>query len=380
MKTSVTKLNEVLALTMGSKDLLKALNLVGKVVASNPIVPALENVKVEILTGKVQFSGNNLHQSITCSTEYNIIGDTGSFLLPHKKTVDLLKTLPDVPVTIVHTQNAGTCAVQIEVDGKKFKMASDAAKDFPMPPLTSGESLELPVKQLKEALTVCLSTVSNDTLRPSQLGVHFNTEAGEIVSCDGSNITIYRTGQLFDSKPFTIPSEFARLVIDQISDSQDAVSLEISDSYARISNDTQVITSILVSEKFVDYERAIPKSNNLKGSIDITEWSTAIKRSLIFTNLTTFQTRNIFSAGKLTIATQDQDFGSDSTQEIPFDGDFEFEIGLQGKTISNILQRLGSNTARLEMTAPNRGFCIFPDNTLAKELLIMSMPVMLPTA
>lgn len=380
MKATATRVGEVLTLTMNSKELLKALTLAGKVAASNPIVPALENIKIEILTGKIQFSGNNLHQSITCSVDYNIIGETGSFLLPHKKTVDLLKNLPDVPVRVVHTQAGNSFTVQIEVDGKKFTMASDNGRDFPMPPITSGDCLELPVKQLKEALTICLSTVSNDTLRPSQLGIHFNVEAGDIVSCDGSNITVYRTGLLLESKPFTIPSEFARLVIEHISDNQESVTLEISDKYAKISNDTQVITSVLISEKFVDYAMAIPTSSTLKGSISIAEWATAIRRSLIFTNVTTFQTKNTFSPGKLVITTQDKDLGSDSSQEIPFDGDFDFEIGLQGKAISQILQKLDSETARLEMTAPNRGICIFPQDTLATELLIMSMPVMLLTA
>lgn len=379
MKTSATQLGEVLIMTLNSKELLKSLTSVGKVVAANPIVPALENVKVEILTGKIQFTGSNLQQTITSAVDYPLIGDTGTFLLPHKKTLDLLKTLPDVPVNIVYTAKQDVYSVQIEVDGKKFKMASESGRDFPKELIFAGDSIELPVNQLKEALTVCLTTVSNDTLRPSQLGIHFNLSDGEIVSCDGSNITMYRTGLTLDAKPFTIPSEFAKLIIEHISDNDETVTLEISDKHARISNDSQIITSSLVAEKFVDYQRAIPNSNTFKGVISISEWLTATKRSLIFANAT-FHTKSTFSAGKLTIATLDADFGSDSKQEIPFEGDFDFEIGLQGKTISQILQKLHSETARLEMTAPNRGFCIYPENTLAKELLIMSMPVMLQTA
>lgn len=377
MKAATTQISETLTLTMNSKELLKALTLVGKAVAANALVPALENAKVEILPGKVRFTGNNLHQAITCTLDYPIIGDTGAFLLPHKKTVDLLKTLPDVPVNIIYTAKVGVCSVQIEVDGKKFKMASDVAKDYPKEVLFAGDSIELPVKQLKEAITICFSTVSNDTLRPSQLGVHFNLEAGEIVSCNGTNVTIYRTGLSLDLKPFTVPSEFARLVVDHISNDEETVTLEISESHARFSNETEVVTSVLIAEKFVQYENAIPSDNPLAGTINILEWSTAIKRSLIFTNSKSFSTKNTFSAGKLTISTQDADYGYDSKQEISFDGNFDIEIGMNGKNISQILQNLPSETARIGMAAPNRVVCIYPDNTMAKELLILSAPVML---
>jgi len=377
MKTSATQLGEVLILTLNSKDLLKSLTLVGKVVAANPIVPALENVKVEILPGKIQFTGSNLQQTVTSTVDYPLIGDTGVFLLPYKKTVDLLKTLPDVPVNIVYTAKEAVFTIQIEVDGKKFKMSSDAAKDYPKEQLFSGDSIELPVKQLKEALSICFSTVSTDTLRPAQLGVHFNMEPGEIVSCNGTNLTIYRTGLSLDLKPFTVPAEFARLVVDHLSDDEETVTLEISDNHVRFSNEAEVVTSVLIAEKFVEYTNAIPSENPWAGTINILEWSTAIKRSLIFTNSKSFSTKNTFSDGKLTISTQDEDYGYDSKQEIPFDGNFDLEIGMNGKNISQILQKLPSETARIEMSTPNRVVCIYPDNTLAEELLILSAPVML---
>lgn len=371
--------NEVLSLTLNSRELLRSLLLVGKVIGPNPIVPVLENTKVEISAGKLEFTGNNLKQAITSSIDYGIIGETGTFLLPHKKTVDLLKTLPDVPVTITHSRSGKTCAVQIEVDGKKFNLQSDPHEDFRKPTLFSGESVQLPVKQLKEALNICLATVSDDDMHPTRLGIHFNTHDGEIVSCDGGNITVYRTGLELSGKPFTIPSSFVKLILDCVSDDQENATLEVSDNSVRISNDTTSITSILIAERFVPYQNALPTSAEISGDINTREWSTALKRALIFANATTNATRNTFSGGWLTIVTEDKDFGSESSQGIDFGSNCEFVIGLQGKVISNILQKLPADTARLDMTTPNRGVCIYPHGTLAKELLIMSMPVMLAT-
>ncbi len=385
MKTKTTTSAEVLTITIGTKQLLSSLLFVGKAIAPNPIVVLLENVHVTIRPGEVEFRADDYSQSITTRMEYNHIGETGSFLLPHKKAVELLKTLPEAPITIQHVREEKkndkgnpmiVCTITISFEEKKFKLASDDHIEFPKPQIFSGESIMVSAAQIREAFNICLTTVSIDTLRPAQCGIHFNTKKGDIVSCNGGNMTIFRTGVPLPTNVFTINTSFAKMVLEIIPSDQESIVLEVSDKSVRISNETQTITSQLIDERYVDYERALPQNNPLKATISLMDWLVVLRRSLIFSD-SSFATKHTFLPDKLTIVTQDVHCESDSTQEIYYDGDVELEIGLQGKQISTILQKVSSKTARLEMSKPNWAVLIKPETTTAKELIILTMPIML---
>lgn len=377
MKTSQKVGAEVLTISLSSKILLRELLSVGRAVNPNPIVAVMENVSVKISTGKVEFTGDNLSQSITSVLDYNVIGETGNFLLPHKKTVELLKTLPDVPVSITHTREGNACSVQITMEGKKFKLSSEPWEEYPKPKLLAFNEFVFPANQMREAFTKCLLTVSTDDLRPAMTGVHIQAQTGDIVSTNGHALTLYRTGLPMEGNPFTVPASFAKLVLESIPEDQENVILEVSSSTVQISNERLTITSRLIDERYVDYENAVPKDLPLKGIIVINEWSTAMRRALIFSDATTLTVKNTFDHGRLTLQSEDTNYETDSVQEIGFEGDFEITIGLNGKLATGILQKLDSDTARIEMMASNRAILVYPDNTLAKELIILLMPVYL---
>lgn len=385
MKINTHEGTEVLKLTLNSKQLLSTLLFVGKAIAANPVVVLLENVHVTIKPGEVQFTGDDYSKSISRTIEYPHIGETGSFMLPHKKTVELLKTLPDTPVDIIHTRKEERgekgavlviCEVMLIIEGKKFKLASEDHIDFPRQQVFDGATIALAAQQLKDAINACLATASTDDMKPSLLGIHFNTAKGEIVSCDGGNMTVFRTGNAITADPFTVSTSFARLVMESITPDQQNLELELSASSIRITNNRDTITSRLVNHLYADYQMAIPQNNPLKGRINLTDWGVAIRRSLIFAS-SNFATKNTFAPGKLILNTEDKDYGNDSRQEIDFEGDFDMEIGLQGKAISAILQKTESKLARLEMSANNRAILIYPEETSAQELLLLSMPVLL---
>jgi DNA polymerase-3 subunit beta len=373
MKTEISELN------INSRELLRALTLVGRVVPNNPLVTVLENVKVEFSGAAATFTADNFKQNITVTVPCGTFGDDGEFLIPHKKITELLKTLPDAPLSIVHTRNGSTCNIVVNVDGKKFKVTSEPIEDFPKAKVFSGNQIALPAQQLKEAINFCLATVSTDDLRPATCGLYFNTEVGDIVSTNGMNLTRYQMDKPIDTKPFLITSEFARMISELIVKDQEVVTLEVSEKSARISADDQVITSSLIDERFPDYGNAIPESSKMEGIIDLEEWVTLLKRSALFSSGKVGLVRNKFEGGVLTAVSEDMDYGNEAIQEMNYEGNIDIEIGLSGKQLTNILKMI-SGKATIGVTAPNRAVMIYPEKTLAKKLTILSMPLMLSTA
>jgi DNA polymerase-3 subunit beta len=366
----------MIELNINSRELLHALTLIGRVVPNNPIVTVLENVKIEFSGTEAKFTADNLKQNITVTVPCGTFGDSGQFLAPYKKLYELIKTFPDSALSIVHTETAESCSIVINADGKKFKLTSESIKDFPKAKVFSGNQISLPAKQIKEAINLCLVTVHPDQLRPAMCGVFFNTDAGEIVSTNGMNLTRYELGTPIDAKPFIISSEFATMIKDLIDNNQENVVLEVSDTSARFSADDQVITTALIDDRYPDYRNAIPETSKMEAVIDLDEWNTLLKRSILFSSGKVGLVRSIFQDGVLTAISEDSDFGREANQEMKYDGNIDIEIGLSGKSLTNIF-RMTTGNATIGVTAPNKAVLIYPENTLAKRLTILSMPLML---
>lgn len=367
---------EAVELNINSRELLHALTLIGRVIPNNPIVTVLENVKIEFSGTEAKFTADNLKQNITVTVPCGTFGDSGQFLAPYKKLYELIKTFPDSALSIVHTETPESCSIVINADGKKFKLTSEPVKDFPQAKVFSGNQISLPAKQIKEAINLCLVTVYPDQLRPAMCGVFFNTEAGEIVSTNGMNLTRYELGTPIDTKPFIISSEFATMIKDLIDNNREDVVLEVSDRAARFTADDQVITTTLIDDRYPDYRNAIPETCKMEAVIDLDEWNTLLKRSILFSSGKVGLVKSRFQNGVLTAISEDLDYGREADQDMKYDGDIDIEIGISGKSLTSIF-KLVTGSATIGLIAPNRPILIFPEKTFAKRLTILSMPLML---
>ncbi len=368
----------MIELNINSRKLLHALTLVGRVVPSNPMAPILENVKAVISGTEARFIADNFKQNIVVTAQCGSIGTDGEFLIPYKKITELLKTLPDLALNITHTRSGTSCSLVINAEGKKFKLSAEPVEDFPKDKVFIGKSITLPGDQIKEAINLCLGTVESNEIKPAMCGIYFNTESGEIVSTNGMNMTVYQLDSSIDASPFIITSSFAKMVHDLITKDQETVTLEVSTTSVRVSSDDQVITASQIDEKFPNYSSAIPESCKMEGEINVDDWNVILKRSALFSGTKAGMSINTFKAGELTVTSEDKDYGNDSVQEMRYDGDIDIEIGLSGKALPDIL-KLYSGNAKIGLTAANRALMIYPENTMAKKLTILSMPLMLPT-
>ena len=84
---------------VASNVLLKQISAINGVVASNPIIPILENILVELTGDILTLTASDLQTVMT--TTLDVEGfENGSIALPARLLLETLRSLPDQPVTI----------------------------------------------------------------------------------------------------------------------------------------------------------------------------------------------------------------------------------------------------------------------------------------
>lgn len=383
MTTEIESQTDIISLNLNSKSLLNALLALGKVVSANPIVPSIENVHVTVSPGQLKLRATDLLTTLTTVVNFATeIGEKyeGVFLIPHKLTMDLLKSLPDVPVLLCHENSLENFKITFRIDKQKYALQTENPKDFPKEQKVIGETLSLPADQIKEGLKICLNSVGTDDLRPQMQGIYFDSDTTNLTlaSTNGHHIVRYQTKVLNESKlNFILRSGAANAIADAIEPTTKFIELTVSDKLVMINLGNITISSQLIDERYPDYKSAVPQEFPNVANLNLNDWKTLIKRSLLFSNKTTSAIRCHFIDDKLRVSSEDLDFQTQSDQEIEIDGTFEnTAIGLNGKYLISSTQSISGDIV-LRFSTPNRMIDIDVPDTLAESLHIGLMPVFL---
>ncbi len=168
-------------LKLNSSELLKALLQIKDAVASNPILPILENFKFEIDSNRLAITSSNLN--VTMLTFVNIgINGNHSFTIPAKILLDTLSSIKGKDIIITKNNNI----VEIKTESSKFKLASDPSTDFPKLNYDTNESdelqylIEIDNSILSNSINTIVFAASTDELRHNLNGIFLDIDSKNI--------------------------------------------------------------------------------------------------------------------------------------------------------------------------------------------------------
>ena len=372
---------------VSSSVLLKNLMNINGVVATNPIVPILENFLFRIEDGTLTVTASDLQTTMTTQIPVDVApahrSETGAIAIPAKLLLDTLRSLPEQPITVnINTETFGT---EILTDNGRFKLSGENPIDFPkIPAVNKNQSVEISSDALLSAVNNTAFATSTDDLRPAMTGVYLqlNSDNATFVATDGHRLIRYRRTdiQTSASTSLIIPRKALSLLKTSLPEGVD-VKVELSQSNASfVFGSTQLICR-LIDERFPDYENAIPTNNTNVMTIGRTDLLNSLKRIMIYANRTTHQIRLSMKANTLTISAEDLDYANEANEKLMCEYEGEpMEIGFNAKLMAEMLNNLSAKMISLEMSAPNRAGLIIPaDKEENEEILMLVMPVMLNT-
>ena len=366
--------------SVSSADLLKQLQLAGGAIASNPVLPILEDFLFTIAHNTLTIAATDLETTIVTSVEITADGD-GIVAVPAKMLLDTLKALPAQPVTFHITED--NFGIEITSSYGKYRLAGENGNDFPrLPEPEDVEHISVPAATLANGVAKTMFATSSDELRPAMTGVFFQVETDKItfVATDAHKLVKYAFTEVTSdvSTSFIIPKKALTLLKNALPHN-DSVKISFNKSNAFFHFGAVHISCRLIDARYPDYNAVIPLDNPHLLTVNKADFQNSLKRIAIYANKTTNQVVLHISNGSLTVSAQDLDFSNEATEQLTCNYTSDpMTIGFNAKFMVEMLGALETDEVSLELSSPTRAGILRPvEKTDGEDILMLVMPVML---
>ncbi len=369
---------------ISSTTLLRSLQKISGVLSTNSTLPILEDFLFALEGETLTITASDLETTISVMVTPEKADDAGSVAIPARQLLDIMKTFPEIPVTII--SDSETLNVEILAGEGKYKMIGQSPDEFPqVPELENTKKVTVNGAMLVNAFNNTLFATGNDELRPVMSGVfcEINEDDLTFVATDAHKLVRYRRNEVKSetADSFIFPKKtlsLARHIIPD--DNEEEVILEFNNTNATFKFDDILMVCRLIEGKYPNYNAVIPNENPFKLTIGRQSLLNALRRVSIFGSKSTHQVRFKISGKELVLSAEDIDYSSEGKERLTcsYEGE-DIEIGFNSKFMQEMLSTLTCENITLEMSAPNRAGIIKPEDSEDEneDILMLIMPVML---
>lgn len=360
--------------TLAQSQLAQALAAMIPLVPQKSTIPILTNFHFELKDNQLRLTATDLEASMLykLATENS---SPGAVCLPARRLFDVIHELPDIPLEISCNNNKAT----IKGAAGNYRISGNDPEEFPKPneAVAPNSSFTCKTASFVPNLTMAAFACSKDDTRTALMGVLLEIDKTELrtVATDGHRlIKISAPFESAATQQVILPAKTISLLSRAFT--ADEISIALNDDSASLSCGNVTIVSRLISGKYPDYNRVIPRKNNLSATLDREQLFNALKRVRLLTDKNTSAISLAFSREQLMISGKDGSTNSDAEESLPatFDGE-PVEIGVKADYMLDILRQLSSAQVAIKIKDASTGFYLeplpqAPDTTIT----ILQMP------
>lgn len=366
--------------TVSKKDFFESLQKVIGVVPQKTTISILTCILFDLRDGKLFLTGTDLEISITTSLDVSST-EEGSAAVPAKILVEIVRELPDVPLTILSdTDNR----VTIRTEKGEYKISTQPREDFPKISVEEGELVfQMDAALLSRMAEQTMFAVSADELRPALTGINVELMPGEIrfVATDGHRLSKVTAANalLTDEvrRNLIVPTKTLHLLLRNIGQNDEKVGLQIGEDHIVFTLERAVVYSKLINGTYPNYERVLPKDNDKIMQINRDLLVATLRRVSIFSSSLTHQVRMMISPEEVTIRSEDIEFGAEAREVIPasFNGEW-LQIGYNSNYLMDVLRHLEGEEILFELKDATSAAILKPvENKAQEEVVMLLMPI-----
>ena len=331
--------------------LVQGLNIAGRTVAQKSSLSVIEGVLCKAGHG-LSLTGYNMETAITYDIEAEV-ADPGECILPAKLFGDIIRRLPEGPVTVVVSDDY---KVSIRAGYASFTISAEAADDYPeLPDVNSGKPIQIPQTKLKELISGTIFAVSENQGRPIHTGVKFEVTDTSItaIAVDGFRLarrTFHPEEGTGRELSFVVPAAGLKEVEKIVSDVEDMASFTLGTKHILFQIGKATLVCRLLEGEFLDWRRVVPTNCPVKLVANVGELSSSVERvGLIVSEKYKSPVRCIFSHNELLMRTNTTIGAAEDKCSIAGDGK-ELEIGFNVRYLADALKVVPSEEVTLELT------------------------------
>ena len=331
--------------------LVTGLNITGRAVAQKSSLSVIEGILCRAGVG-ISLTGYNMETAITYQIEAEVT-DPGECVLPARLFGDIIRRLPEGPVTVVVDDNY---KVSIRSGYASFTISAENADDYPeLPDVGSGRSIIIPQSALKNLISGTIFAVSENQGRPIHTGVKFEVEDDRIsaIAVDGFRLarrTYHTEEPTGRTLSYVVPAQGLKEVEKILVDGDDTVSFTMGQKHILYQIGNATLICRLLEGEFLDWRKVVPTNCPVKLTAHVCDLASSIERvGLIVSEKYKSPVRCVFGSQVLYLRTNTTIGAAEDQCSIAGDGK-ELEIGFNVRYLADALKAIPSEEVVLELT------------------------------
>ena len=331
--------------------LVQGLNIAGRTVAQKSSLSVIEGILCRAGVD-VSLTGYNMETAITYAVEAEV-SEPGTCILPAKLFGDIVRRLPEGPVTVSVDENY---KVSIRAGYASFTISAENADDYPeLPDVSTGRGIRIPQTALKELISGTIFAVSENQGRPIHTGVKFEVENESIsaIAVDGFRLarrTFHPETPTQRELSFVVPAAGLKEVEKILTDSEEEAVFTLGPKHILFDIGAATLVCRLLEGDFLDWRKVVPTNCPIKLVAHVADLANSIERvGLIVSEKYKSPVRCIFSHNELLMRTNTTIGAAEDKCSLAGDGK-ELEIGFNVRYLADALKVVPSDEVTLELT------------------------------
>ncbi|MBR7122003.1 MAG: DNA polymerase III subunit beta [Oscillospiraceae bacterium] len=331
--------------------LVTGLNITGRTVAQKSALSVIEGILCRAGAG-LTLTGFNMETAITYEIDAEV-SNMGSCVLPAKLFGDIIRRLPEGPVTVVVDENY---KVSIRAGYASFTISAESAEDYPeLPDVGSGRSINIPQNALKNLISGTIFSVSENQGRPIHTGVKFEVEdtAVSAIAVDGFRLarrTYHPETPTGRSLSFVVPAQGLKEVEKILQDTEEEAAFTLGSKHILFQIGAATLVCRLLEGEFLEWRRVVPTNCPVKLVANVSDLTSSIERvGLIVSEKYKSPVRCLFSNQLVLLKTNTTIGAAEDRCTLAGDGK-ELEIGFNVRYLCDALRAVPAEEVVLELT------------------------------
>ena len=337
--------------TCEKNSLVQGLNIVSRTVAQKSSLSVIEGILCKAGLG-ICLTGYNMETAISYEIEAEVT-DSGECILPARLFGDIIRRLPEGPVTVVVDE---TYKVSIRSGFASFTISAECSDDYPeLPDVNTGRAVPIPQRELKEMIGGTIFAVAENQGRPIHTGVKFEVTNDSIttIAVDGFRLarrTYHPETPICREMNFVVPAQGLKEVEKILTDSEESASLTLGPKHILFQIGPATLVCRLLEGDFLDWRRVVPTNCPVKLIAHVSDLASSVERvGLIVSEKYKSPVRCRFSNQEVYMRTNTTIGAAEDRCSYAGDGK-ELEIGFNVRYLADALRAVPSEEVTLELT------------------------------
>ena len=370
-------------LIISSSELLKGVMSVAKAIPAKSPLPILENFLFDLKGTTLEITASDSELTLKTQIEVESTAEEGRIAVPAKHMMDLLKELPDQPLTINTTSDS---AFVCSWASGESTLPYFPAEDYPEITGTdeTAATLTFPAQSLVEGIASTIYATADDEIRPAMNGIFFDIDVNSttLVASDAHKLICYTTADVKASEKasFILHKKPAAILKAIIGKDIETVDVTFDSKNAVFSFGQTVVICRLLVGKYPKYRDVIPQNNSNVLHIDRVQLLNTVRRVSVCSNKASNHIKLDLMSGRLIISAQDLGFSIAAHETLPCQYDGEpLSIGFKSPYLIEILSNMSCGELVMKFLDSKRAALILPgeNEEESEKICGILMPIMI---